>query len=219
MFTQQRLHDACQNTRALQLQPLASLLAAHTATWQLALAVWRALGVPDPAVLALSNLKLLTRNWLLPDPLANLLALQRSLRLPSEAAVVQRFADYVAAPSSQRVAGRLLFLQQEALLHLLVVRERGGQPPDDEHPLSISLRDVAKLPDAAFCALPALLGDAAARYAAFMDDVRAGSCQPYQQLLTEAAAWARQLAAEHPEVARLAAERAAVANLGSTGMP
>ena len=192
----------------LELGPLAFLLNSKPATWQLALAVWRALGVADPATLALNNMQPLTYDRLTGARLANLLALQRSLGLPSEAAVVQRFAGYVACCAPERLAGRLLFLQQERLTSLLVVRARGETPPKDAPP-RISVRDVVMLLDARFRALAALPRDAAACYAAFMEDVRAGNCQPYQQLLAEAAAWARQLAAEHPEVAHLAAERAA----------
>ena len=202
-FTRQRL-------QGLGLGPLAYLLNASTATWQLALAVWRALGVADPVALALINARVLALDWLAPGRMANLLALQRALGLSSAGAVVQQgLASYVAGPSCQRVAGRLLFLEQAGLLHLLVARGQRGRPPKDALP-RISLCDVVNLSAAAFCALPALLGHTAARYAAFMAGVKAGTCQPYQQLLAEAAALRERLL-RAPEVARLARAAAAAA--------
>ena len=205
VFTLEQLHE-------LKLRPLADLLKASTATWQLTLAVWQALGVADPAALALNNAPVLAYDWLAPGRLANLLALQRALGLSSPGAVVEQgLAGYVAGPSCQRVAGRLLFFEHAGRLPLLVAskqewrRDRGlppGKRLPGEPPL-ISVRAVTR-PDSEFCA-------AAGVSQAALDAFMAGlpSHPPYRQLLADAEAMARQLAAERPEVARLAAERGA----------
>ena len=215
MFTLEQLHG-------LKLRPLAYLLAVDSTTWQLALAVWRALGVADPAALALINAPVLAYDWLAPGRLANLLALQRALGLSSPGAVVEQgLATYVAGPSCQRVAGRLLFLEQAGRLLLLVAskeewRRDRGLPPrkrsPGEPPL-ISVSDVATLPDDArpgsrtvTCATAA--GVSKEAVAAFMAGLP--SHPPYQHLLAEAAALRERLLRD-PEVARLAAERAAAA--------
>ena len=147
---------------------------------------------------------MLGQNWLAPARLANLLALQHSLGLPSEAAVVQRCAGYVATSSGQLLAGRLLFLEQAELLPLLVARGQRGRPPKDAPP-RIGLRDVAMLPDARFRALPALPQDAAECYVAFMAGLP--SHPPYQQLQADAAALRERLLRD-AAVARLAAATA-----------
>ena len=148
--------------RLLSLNPrtLAGLLAANTATWPLALEVWRLYEVADPVALALKNGQVLTYNWLHEGRLVNLLALQHCMRL-SAAGVVERFATYVTKTALERLAGRLLLLEQQGLLPRLVPdkqaamrqwrRERqlpGTKPAAGKPPL-IGLRDVASLPDAA----------------------------------------------------------------------
>ena len=213
-FTWQRL-------QGLGLGPLAYLLNASTATWQLALAVWRALGVADPAALALDNTRPLTRDWLAPGRLANLLALQRALGLSSPGAVVEQgLAGYVACYAPERVASRLLLLEQAGRLPLLVAdkeqwRTERGLPPrkrsPGEPPL-ISLSDVATLPDDARPGSRTVtFATAAGVSQAALDAFMAGlpSHPPYQQLLAGAAALRARLLRD-PEVARLAAERAGV---------
>jgi len=93
-----------------------------------------------------NNPKVLTLNWLAPARLANRLALERSLEMTT-ATVYKRYAWYVAGVGAAKLAGRLLYLEQRGLLHLLVPkkdkplrewrRERGlpasrralGEPP------------------------------------------------------------------------------------------
>ena len=110
------------------LMPLAGLLAVDTTTWQRALAVWRLLGVADPAALGLRNNRSLMRDWLAPDRLASLAALQRLLPWqPSLADAVQHFSGYVANSAPPRLMGRLLFLQQERVVPLLVADKQAAQ--------------------------------------------------------------------------------------------
>ena len=207
-FTWQRL-------QGLGLGPLSVLPKASTATWQLALAVWRALGVADQVALqlALDNTRPLTRDWLAPGQLANLLALQRALGLSSPGAVVEQgLAGYVASYGPERLAGRLLFLEQAGLLPLLVAskeqwRTERGLPPGKRSPGEpplISVGDVTR-PDGKFCAVA---GVSAAEHAAFTANLP--SHPPYQQLLAEAAVLRERLLRD-PEVARLTAERAGAA--------
>ena len=145
--------------------------------------------------------------------MASLLALQRGLGLASPGAVLmqQGLAGYVATSAPERLAGRLLFFEHAGRLPLLVAskeewRRDRGLPPrkrlPGEPPL-VNVRAVTR-PDSEFCA-------AAGVSQAALDAFMAGlpSYQPYRQLLAEAAAWGKQLAAEHPEIERLAAERAA----------
>ena len=158
----------------------------------------RALGVTDQVALepALDNARPLTRDWLAPNRLASLLALQRSLRLASPGAVVQqRFAGYVATGAPKRLAGRLLFLEQAGRLPLLVAskqewRQERGLPPrkrsPGEPPL-ISVGNVAILDDAGFAAAAGVGAD----------DVRArhGAGGPGRQPALSTAAGKRRRAA------------------------
>ena len=205
MFTREQL-------QALGLGPLAGLLSARATTWQLALAVWRALGAPDAPQLLLDSAQLAADDWLAPGRLANLLALRRGLGLASPGAVVQQqgllsYARY--AP--ERLAGRLLFLEQAGRRDLLVVskeqwrRERGRKArprktPADEPPL-VSLSDVGRLNDEKLAAAAGL--DLAA-LRAFTAPAALASHLPYRQLLAEVAALRGELLRD-PEVARLAA--------------
>ena len=100
---------------------LPRVLTVDTTVWQRALAVWRLLGVADPPAVALGNLKLPAVHWLAPGTLAKLAALQRLPPWqPSAADVVSQCGGYAAIYSTSRLIGRLLFLQQEGTLHLLV---------------------------------------------------------------------------------------------------
>ena len=212
--------------RVLQvsLASLAELLAVDATTWQRALAVWQLLGVPNPAALGLGNTRLLVQNWLKPDRLASLLALQQLLPWqPTAADAVQQCATYVANYAPQRLIGRLLFLQQEGLLPLLVAdkraaqqqwrqqrRLRAGQGATDE-PQFIGLRDTAVLSAAKFCAMLSTIEAAqpgqpvggsrsrssiAERYRAFMAHLP--QLPAYRQLLAAGEAESRRLAALLP---------------------
>ena len=149
--------------------PRAAVLGVDTAVWQRTMAVWRLLGVADPAAVALGNLQLLASNWLAPGTHAKLAALQRLLPWqPAAADAVQQCASYVVATGPKRLIGRLLFLQQAGALPLLVAdkqaarrqwREERGLPVGQTaagEPQLVSLSDVCTLSDAEFCALPAL---------------------------------------------------------------
>ena len=104
---------------------------------------------------------MLSHDWLAPGRLANCLALQRCLGL-SPAGVYERYAGYVAITDSAKLVGRLLYLGQRGLLHLLVAdkkpakeawREECGLPGNKEathEPPYISIRDVANLPYTSF---------------------------------------------------------------------
>ncbi|PRW05910.1 RNA polymerase subunit sigma [Chlorella sorokiniana] len=157
--------------RLLQAGPtsVAELLAVDTANWQRALAVWRLLGVADPAALGLRNTRSLALDWLAAGRLASLAALQRLLPAqPSFEDTVQKFSGYIAAYSCRRLIGRLLFLQQEGALPLLVADKRAalqqwrrqhGLPasePAAGEPSSFSISEMLSNSDADLCALPAL---------------------------------------------------------------
>ena len=215
--------------RLLQAGPesLAELLAVDTATWQRALAVWQLLGVADPPALALRNTRSLTLNWLAADRLASLVALQQLLPWqPSAAAAVQRYGSYIVNSAPPRLIGRLLFLQREGVLPLLLADKRAarqqwrqprGLPANrraDGEPQLISLRDTAALSDAKFGVLLAAVEAAqpeqpggcssgcssstAERYGAFMAQLP--QLPAYQQLLAAGVAESRRLAALLPPV-------------------
>ena len=200
------------------------LLHVDTATWQRALAVWRLLGVADPPALALRNTRSLTLNWLAADRLASLVALQQLLPWqPSAADAVQCCGCYIVSSAPPRLIGRLLFVQQEGVLPLLVAdkaavqrewRRQHGLPANrraaGEPPL-ISLCDTATLSDAKFYALLAAVETAQVgsgsggesgsmtveqRYHAFMAQLP--QLPAYQWLLAEGAAESERLAALLP---------------------
>ena len=209
--------------RLLQAGPqsLAELLHVDTATWQGALAVWRLLGVADPAVLGLRSTRSLTLNWLAPDRLASLAALQQLLPWqPSPADAAQHFSGYVANYAPPRLMGRLLFLQQEGVLPLLVADKRAAQQQlrqqrrlpaglAAEEPPFLSLYDAVRLKDADFWARPAFarlaaqpeqpgssVSTVAERYHALM--ARLPQMPAYQQLLAAGGGESRRLAALLP---------------------
>ena len=214
--------------RLLQAGPssLAEPLAVDTATWQRALAVWWLLGVADPAALALCNTRSLTLNWLAADRLASLVALQQLLPWqPLAADAVQSCSSYIVNYALHRLIGRLLFLQQEGVLPLLVADKRAAQQQwRQQHGLSanrraagepqfISLRDTAVESDTKFCSMLEEARAAAQleqqgsggesgsmtveqRYHAFMAQL--SQLPAYQQLLAEGAAESERLAALVP---------------------
>ena len=215
--------------------PRAAVLGVDTAVWQRTMAVWRLLGVADPAAVASKNLKALGVNWQDPARLAALTALQRLLPWqPSAADAVQQCAGYLATIGTERLIGRLLFLQHEGALPLLVAnkqaarrqwREERGLPARQAaagKPQFVSLRDAAVLNDAKFGALPALSGSqqkqhgsglasssssVSDRYEAFMAQLP--QLPAYQQLLAAGAAESERLAAAlPPELVAAAAEGA-----------
>ncbi|KAL4853011.1 hypothetical protein ACK3TF_005943 [Chlorella vulgaris] len=103
------------------VQVAIQVLAINTVVWRRALAVWQQCGVADPRAVACSNPNLLGYDWLHRSRLANLRALQQWLPWePSAALVIERYAGYVTSKAADRVAGRLLYLEQLGLLPLLV---------------------------------------------------------------------------------------------------
>ena len=190
--------------------PLAHLFAANTAHWQRALAVWRVLGVRGAGGLALGNTRPLTVDWLDEGRLANLLALQRGLGLGNPGAVVEQgFAGYVGNYAMERVAGRLLFLEQAGLAHLVVAdvkewRRERGLPPNKASPGEPPLISLNALVTASNAKLAAA---AAAASEAELTTFIAGlpSHPPYRQLLAEVAELRERLLRD-PEVARLSGE-------------
>jgi hypothetical protein len=193
------------------------LLTANTVVAQRALAVMRFCGAVAPAAAALNNGRVLCWDCLAPGRLANRLALQRCLVLTA-AGVYERFANYVVSYAAERMAGRLLYLEQRCLLHLLVAakqlarqawREERGLPankPATGEPACISIRDVATLPDTEFSSLKAL-GDGVADFAPF----KAGllDSPAWQQLWAEAEAESARLTALLPPELRPGAAAAA----------
>jgi hypothetical protein len=180
------------------------LLTVRTAVWRRALAVWGVCGVADPRAVAVNCAEVVYRDWLRLSIQANLLALQRYLPWqPSAAKVIERFASYVVHCTAERLAGRLLFLEQAGLLPLLVVdkraarqewRQQRGLPVNKKtagEPLSISVRNVAVLSDAAFAQRLEQLGVDSSSWVAFRGSL--------EQLL----AWQQLTAGAATEAARL----------------
>ena len=222
--------------RLLQAGSLAEPLAVDTATWQRALAVWRLLGVADPAALALHNTRSLVLNWLAADRLASLVALQQLLPWqPSAADAVQCWGSYVVNSAPPRLIGRLLFLQQEGVLPLLVAdkaaarrqwRQQRSLPANrraEGEPQLMSLSDTAVTSDTKFCSLleeaQATMqleqqgsggcgrtgGSVSERFEAFMAQLP--QLPAFQRLLAEGAAESRRLAALLPPELRPAARK------------
>ncbi|KAI3427345.1 hypothetical protein D9Q98_010262 [Chlorella vulgaris] len=97
------------------------LLAINTIVWRRALAVWQQCGVAEPRAMVRNNPNLLTVEWLHRSRMANLRVLQQWLPWEVSAAqVIERYAGYVASIAADRLAGRLLYLEQLGLLPLLV---------------------------------------------------------------------------------------------------
>ncbi|KAL4426231.1 hypothetical protein ABPG77_009846 [Micractinium sp. CCAP 211/92] len=141
------------------------LLTIDSSVWQTALAVTQLCGLTEQQAMevASNNALVLCCNWLAVGPLANRLALQRCLQLTA-GQVYLRHAGYATFSSAERLAGRLLFLQQHGLLHLLVAgkdkvvqqrRRQHGFRAAGEQPL-ISLGDVSTLSDIRYASLPAV---------------------------------------------------------------
>lgn len=187
----------------------AQLLATKAAQWQQSLAVWRLLGVTDPAAVAAQHLGAVTYGWLEPQRLVRLLALQRLLPWqPTADEVLRRYATYVGGVSADKLISRLLFIWRAGKLPLLVADKRGeqlrwrrqqgvqGNRRAAGEPAYISMGDVAVLTDAQFAALlapPGCEADTAARYASFAQSIEQ---QPeWQQLMAEAAGLQQRLAA------------------------
>ena len=149
----------------------------------------------------------------------------------------------MVSKSPERLIGRLLFLQQAGALPLLVAdkqaarrqwREERGLPAAQAaagEPQFVSLRDVAILPDAQFCGLPALGGSqqeqssgqqassgssASERLAAVMAQLE--QLPAYRQLLAEGAAESERLeAALPPELAVVQGEDEAAGSAALDG--
>jgi hypothetical protein len=97
------------------------LLVINTVVWRRTLATWHQCGVADPRAVAHSSPRLLGYDWLHASRLANLRALQQWLPWGLSAAqAIERYAGFVASIAAERLAGRLLYLEQLRLLPLLV---------------------------------------------------------------------------------------------------
>jgi hypothetical protein len=180
------------------------LLTARTAVWRRALAVWGLCGVADPRAVAINSAQTAYQDWLRLSIQANLLALRRYLPWqPSAAEVIERFASYVSGFAAERLAGRLLLLEQAGLLPLLVGDKRialqdwrlekrlpVSKKPAGE-PLFISVRDVATLSNAAFEQQVEQLG------------VHSGSWAVFKGSLEQLPAWQQLMAAAEAEAVRL----------------
>ena len=102
------------------------LLAVNTVVWQRWLAVMQLCGVADPVALAFTNAQVLGQDCLAPGRLANRLALQHCMGLSAGDVYVQ-YGSYVAQCAAKKQAGRLLFLEQRGLLHLLVADRKAAR--------------------------------------------------------------------------------------------
>ncbi|KAI3427302.1 hypothetical protein D9Q98_010221 [Chlorella vulgaris] len=153
--------EAC---RMVDVAP--QLLAINTVVWQRALAAWQQCGVADPRAVAHSNPILLGYDWLNPSRLANLRALHQWL--PWEVSAAQAigcYGVYVAGYAADRVAARLLYLEQLGLLPLLVANKPAakrewrlqqglsGSKKAAGEPVFISVGNVATLTAAQFDSL------------------------------------------------------------------
>jgi len=134
------------------------LLAIKAVVWRRALAVWQQCGVADPRAVASSTPNLLTVDWLHRSRLANLRALQQWLPWEVSAAqVIACYGSYVVHAALDKMAGRLLYLEQLGLLPLLVGNKPAakrewrlqqglsGSKKAAGEPLFISVRDVAAI--------------------------------------------------------------------------
>ncbi|KAI3427324.1 hypothetical protein D9Q98_010241 [Chlorella vulgaris] len=141
-------------------------VAINTVVWRRALAVWQQCGVADPLVLACSSPKLLGCDWLNPSRLANLRVLQQWLPWEVSAAqAIEQYGGYVASRAADRLAGRLLYLEQLGLLPPLVAdkpaakrewRLQQGLSSSKKaagEPVFISVGNVADLSSARFDSL------------------------------------------------------------------
>jgi hypothetical protein len=166
--------------------------------------VWGLCGVADPQAVAINCANILYQDWLRPSVQANLLVLRRYLPWqPSAAEVGERFASYVCKSAAERLAGRLLFLEQAGLLPLLVAdkrsalqewRQQQGLPVNQktaDEPLFISVRDVSVLSDAVIEQQLEQLG------------VHSGSWVAFRGSLEQLPAWQQLMAAAEAEAARL----------------
>ena len=202
---------------------VADLLAVDSSVWQTALAVMQLCSLTEQQALgvASNNPNVLRYDWLAVGPLANRLALQLCLQLTA-GEVYERHAVYIVRCSAKRVAGRLLFLQQHSLQHLLVAdkqealrqwrRQHGfranmraaGEPP------LISLSDLCSLTDTKFASLPAV--QAAGGLPALRAFIAGLMSTPaWQELQAESAAERASRQAELRQAAAGAAQEAAAA--------
>jgi hypothetical protein len=190
------------------------LLAIDLIVWRLAVAVWRLCGVSEPLAVVCNNPQLLAYDWLNPSRLTNLLALQRLLPWELSAAqVIERYGGYVAGRSANRVAGRLLYLEQLGLMQLLVADKQAarqewrlqhglsGIKKAAHEPAFISVADVACASAAQFAGL---VQDAEARLG---EDSQLGGSSPsfddFSKGLKQLPAWLRLWSDAEASVAEL----------------
>ena len=138
----------------------------------------------------------------------------------SAAGVYERYGGYVVRCGAKKLAGRLLFLEDRGLAHLLVAdkqaakkawRLQRGLPANRSapgEPTFITVGDCAILPDAKFTSL--LPDGAAADFPAFM--ARLQELPVWQQLCAEAEVEAERLTAQLPPELRPGAASAAAAD-------
>jgi hypothetical protein len=179
--------------------------------WQRALAVMHLHGVVRSPAEAASHANMLCQDWRAPGHIANCLVLQRCLGLSGSDAYKQ-FGGRVATAAPTKLAGRLLYLEQRGLLHLVVPDRRAAKRAwREEHgpsaikratsdPRFITVGNVANLSTAKFTRLlQQHLPGAAADFAAFKAGLQ--DSPAWQQLWGEAQAEsARLLALLPPEL-------------------
>lgn len=205
--------------RALCRAPPSSipkLLYVDTATWQLDLAVYEQLAVQDAESMVIKNFQAVAVNWLAPDRLAIVYALQ--LTLPGQLSAaevvegllhaerkVRRCAGYVAGHSAKRYINRLLSMQRAGVLNRFV-RIKFGLKDSSSW---ISLRDVAKLRDDEFPSVVAAAAEYNRQHPAVQSQQPArGPLPSYQECMAYGEAWARDIAAQLPSDLLMAAAQA-----------
>ncbi|KAI3427396.1 hypothetical protein D9Q98_010311 [Chlorella vulgaris] len=191
------------------------LLATDVSVWRQALAVWRLCGVFDLLAVVRNSPNMLGYDWLNPSRLANLLALQRLLPWkPSAAQVIERYGSYVTQSASEKLVGRLLYLEQLGLMQLLVADKRAARQEWRQSQQGLSAgRKAAGEP--AFISVGDVAIPAPAKFAGLVQDAQAwlsednelvGSSPSFEEFskgLHQLPVWQRLLADSKASVAEL----------------
>lgn len=180
------------------------LLFIATATWRLDLAVWEYIGVREPKQLAINNYRTVVVNWLNPDRLAIVLALQH--KLPgqlSTAEVIERFAAAgIIHYSAKRIIGRLLYLQHKGLtLH----HSKAGKPNSEQritpdnlarstHATFLGLVAAAREPSPNWKPAPAAFKEESEQFEHFVATITP-QLPEYKEIIKRSQAWACEIAA------------------------
>ncbi len=175
------------------------------------------LGVADPHAVANRNAHVLTLDWLSPAFLIRMLALQRCMPKRTLAQLIGSWAGYVACTSVERLAGRLLYLDQAGLLQRLVQIKQAAGRRANGAPALISFSDVSTLSDAKFADVVAAAatqqrgkldsdGSIAAEVKAFQAGLK--NVAAWQQLCAEAEDKLRELRSQLPPELLAAADAA-----------